>query len=124
MRLPSAFLQRHASKFVFAAILALAAGLRLSQVDIAHFQIDQARVAQLAWDLARDGVHPSHFFALSAGYSNFPVSIYIYAPAFLLHTHIHALLIWNIALNLTALALCLVFRLSLLRLANGRHREL
>lgn len=91
---------------IFGGILLLAALLRLSQVEIAHFQLDQARIAQYAWELAREGVFRSHFFALTGGYDNFPLSIYLYAPPFLLFSQVHALLLWNVGLNLLALALC------------------
>ncbi|MCY3908291.1 MAG: hypothetical protein OXF63_13695 [Anaerolineaceae bacterium] len=94
---------------VFGGILLLAALLRLSQVEIAHFQLDQARIAQYAWELAREGVFRTHFFALTGGYDNFPLSIYLYAPPFLLFSHVHALLLWNVGLNLAALALCWQF---------------
>ncbi|MCY4023329.1 MAG: hypothetical protein OXF32_07760 [Anaerolineaceae bacterium] len=94
---------------IFGGILLLAAFLRLSHVEIAHFQLDQARIAQYAWELAREGVFRTHFFALTGGYDNFPLSIYLYAPPFLLFSHVHALLLWNVGLNLAALALCWQF---------------
>ena len=94
---------------LFGGILLLAALLRLSQLEIAHFQLDQARIAQYAWELAREGVFRTHFFALTGGYDNFPLSLYLYAPPFLLFSHIHALLLWSIGLNLAALALCWCF---------------
>ncbi len=94
---------------LFGGILLLAALLRLSQLEIAHFQLDQARIARYAWELAREGVFRTHFFALTGGYDNFPLSIYLHAPPFLLFSHVHALLLWNIGLNLVALALCWQF---------------
>ena len=94
---------------VFGGILLLAAILRLSQVEVAHFQLDQARIAQYAWELAREGVFRTHFFALTGGYDNFPLSIYLYAPPFLLFSQLQALLLWNVGLNLAALALCWQF---------------
>lgn len=93
-------------RLVFVGIFLLAALLRLSHVDIAHFQLDQARIAGYARELAREGVFRTHFFALTGGYDNFPLSIFLYAPPYLLFTQVQALLLWNIALNLAALALC------------------
>ncbi|MCE2489559.1 MAG: hypothetical protein J4G17_06250 [Anaerolineae bacterium] len=94
---------------LFGGILLLAALLRLSLVENAHFQLDQARIAQYAWELAREGVFRTHFFALTGGYDNFPLSIYLYAPPYLLFSQVHALLLWNVGLNLVALALCWQF---------------
>lgn len=94
---------------IFGGILLLAALLRLSHVEIAHFQLDQARIAQYAWELAREGVFRTHFFALTGGYDNFPLSIYLYAPPFLFFSHVHAMLLWNVGLNLAGLALCWQF---------------
>ncbi|MCY4464031.1 MAG: glycosyltransferase family 39 protein [Chloroflexi bacterium] len=98
--IPSAF---------FVGIFIIAAVLRLIHVDIAHFWYDQARAAQYAWDIAREGFFHSHQYRLSGGYLNFPLSAYLLAPAYLLSTHIYALILWNIALNLAALILCWFF---------------
>ena len=94
---------------VFVGIFILAALLRLSNVEIAHFWYDQARSAQYSWDIAREGIFPSYLYRLSGGVLNFPLAAYLLAPAYLISTHIHALIFWNIALNLAALALCWMF---------------
>ena len=96
-------------RLVFLALITLAAALRFSHLDIAHFQLDQARIAQYAWEMAREGVFRSHFFALTGGYSNFPLALYLLAPVFLIASAIHFLLLWMIILNLAALALCWYF---------------
>ncbi len=94
---------------VFVGIFIIAAVLRLSNVEIAHFWYDQARSAQYSWDIAREGIFPSHLYRLSGGIVNFPLAAYLLAPAYLISTHIHALILWNIGLNLGALALCWLF---------------
>ena len=105
MRAPSAFMQRHAAKLCFAAILLLGAVLRFSHLDIAHFQLDQSRSAQLVWDIARDGQLHAYYFLFTGGYHGFPLPLYLWSPAYFFSSHIHALLIWNIAFGLGGLAL-------------------
>ena len=100
---------RRGQSAVFVGIFIIAAVLRLINVEIAHFWYDQARSAQYSWDIAREGIFHSHLYRLSGGYENFPLAAYLLAPAYLISTHIHALIIWNIALNLGALALCWLF---------------
>ena len=97
---------RRADSLCFVAIMLLAAVLRFSHLDVAHFQLDQAKSAQLVWDWARGAQLPTHYFFLTGGYSNFPLPLYLWAPAFLVSSHIQALLAWNILLNLGALVLC------------------
>lgn len=94
---------------VFVGIFIIAAILRLINVPLAHFWYDQARSAQYAWDIAREGIFHSHLYRLSGGYFNFPLSAYLLAPAYLISTHIQALIVWNIMLNLAALTMCWFF---------------
>ena len=94
---------------VFIGIFIISAILRLINVELAHFWYDQARSAQYAWDMAREGIFHSHLYELSGGYVNFPLSAYLLAPAYLISTHIYALILWNIMLNLAALTMCWFF---------------
>ena len=94
---------------VFLAILFLAVALRFSHLEIAHFQVDQALIAKQSWEWAREGIFPSHFFHTTGGYSNFPLTIYLYAPLFLFSEQINLLILGNIALNLGSLVLCWYF---------------
>ena len=98
-----------ASWLCFGAILLVAALLRFSHLEIAHFGLDQSRAALNVWEIAREGKFHSYYFLLTGGYHNFPLPLYLWAPAFLVSTHIHALLIWNIVLNLGSVALCWFF---------------
>ena len=91
------------------AIIALGAALRFSHLDIAHFQLDQALLASVTWDLAREGSFPTHMWYLRGGYANFPLASYLHAPALLVAADIRALPLWNITLNLGALSLCCLF---------------
>ena len=104
-----AWQRRHAPKLVFALILLLATLLRFSHLDIAHFQLDQSRTAQLVWDIARAGKLHSYYFPFTGGYHGFPLPLYLWTPGYLASNHIHALLIWNIAFSLIALALTWFF---------------
>ena len=94
---------------IFIGIFVIAAALRLINVEIAHFWYDQARAAQYAWDIAREGIFHSYLYQLSGGYANFPLSAYLLAPVYLFSTHIHALIVYNIMLNLAALTMCWFF---------------
>ena len=87
-------------------ILLLGAWIRFMQLDVAHFQRDQAMLIQHAWNLARQGVFPSHFHALSAGYSNFPLALYLDALPLFFVDSVYAVLSFHIGLNLAAAALC------------------
>ena len=91
------------------AIIVFGAILRFCHFHDAHFQLDQAMLARIAWDLAREGIFPTHMWHLSGGYANFPLASYLHAPVLLLSSDIRALLLWNIALNLGALSLCAFF---------------
>ena len=93
----------------FVGIFIIAAFLRLMNVETAHFWYDQARSAEYSWGIAREGIFHSHLYRLSGGYENFPLSAYLLAPAYLISTHIHALIFWNISLNLAALTMCWYF---------------
>ncbi len=94
---------------LFVGIFLIAAFLRLVNVETAHFWYDQATSAEYSWDIAREGIFHSRLYRLSGGYENFPLSAYLHAPAYLISTHIHALIIWNICLNLAALTMCWYF---------------
>ena len=100
---------KSARTLAFIALMLLAAALRFSHLDIAHFQLDQARTAQLAWDIARAGEPQAYYFPFTGGYHGLPLALYLWAPAYLLSTHVHALLAWNIVFSLIALALTWLF---------------
>lgn len=93
----------------FIGIFLIAVILRLINVEIANFWYDQARAAQYVWDIAREGIFHRHMYRLSGGYINFPLAAYIHAPAYFISTHIHAVILWNVMLNLAALILCWFF---------------
>ena len=97
---------RRADRLCFVAIMLLAAVLRFSHLDIAHFQLDQSRAAALALEMAGGIRFHTHFFELTGGYYQLPLSLYIWTPAFWFSSHIHALVILVILLNLLAVALC------------------
>ena len=70
----------YAGWFYLGGIMLIAAALRFSHLEIAHFGLDQSRVAQYVWDLAREGRFRSHYFMLTGGYNNFPLPLYLWAP--------------------------------------------
>ena len=90
-------------------ILALGAWVRLSHLNVAHFQIDQAKLIQHAWNLAHRGIFPTYFYALSAGYSNFPLTLYLDALPLRLVDSIYAVLVFHVGANLLAVGLCWCF---------------
>ena len=87
-------------------ILLLGAWIRFTHLQEAHFQIDQAKLIQHSWNLARNGIFPSHFYALSAGYSNFPLALYLDAIPLFFVDSVYAVLTFHIGMNLVAAALC------------------
>ena len=97
---------RRADTLCFAGIMLLAAFLRLSHLDIAHFQLDQSLAAKFVWEIARDGKLHTHFNPVTGGYNNFPLALYLWTPPFLFSDHIHSLLVWNMLLGLISLAAC------------------
>ena len=95
-----------AERVALFGILALGAWIRLSHLSVAHFQIDQAKLIQHAWALAHQGVFPTYFYALSAGYSNFPLTLYLDALPLRLVDSVYAVLVFHIGANLLAAGLC------------------
>ena len=87
-------------------ILLLGAWIRFTHLQEAHFQIDQAKLIQHSWNLARNGIFTSHFYALSAGYSNFPLALYLDAIPLFFVDSVYAVLAFHIGMNLVAAALC------------------
>jgi hypothetical protein len=66
------------------AILLLALVLRTGWPTLAEFKFDEARLTTLALDLTREGRLPLAGLPSSAGFDHSPVSVYLYAPVFLL----------------------------------------
>ena len=57
------FFTRHFTSWLcFGAILLIAALLRFSHLEIAHFGLDQSRAAQNVWEIAREGQFHSYYF--------------------------------------------------------------
>lgn len=92
--------------FALAAILALAALLRMGWPGITEFKGDEARLAGLALDLAEGKSLPLRGLGSSIGLPNSPLSVYLYAlPLFFWSTPLSATLFTG-ALNVLAVALC------------------
>ena len=62
----------------FAAVIALAAAVRLARPDLTEFKADEGRLLTLALQAAAGDV-PLHGIASSVGFPNAPLSVWLYA---------------------------------------------
>ncbi|MCB0018134.1 MAG: glycosyltransferase family 39 protein [Anaerolineales bacterium] len=70
-----------------ALLLLVAAWLRLGWVGISSFSFDEARVSDMALQMARDGEFAALGMQSSAGVPNFPAAVWLYAIPFALTTN-------------------------------------
>ena len=91
--------------FGLAAILLLAAALRLGWPRISEFKRDEANLARAALDVARGRALPLLGLSSSVNIPNSPLSVYLFAPPFALSDDPTAAVLWVGALNVLAVAL-------------------
>ena len=70
-----------------ALLLLVAAWLRLGWLGISSFSFDEARVSDMALQMARDGEFAALGMQSSAGVPNFPAAVWLYAIPFALTTN-------------------------------------
>lgn len=95
-----------AELLALAAVLALAALLRMGWPGISDFKSDEARITALALDLAEGKSLPLHGIATSVGLPKPALSIYLYALPLLLWPNPLSATLFTGALNVLAVALC------------------
>ncbi len=88
-----------------AAILLLAAVLRLGWPRVSEFKRDEANMARAALDVARGRDLPLLGLSSSVNIPNSPASVYLFAPPFVLSRDPTFAVLWVGALNVLAVAL-------------------
>lgn len=88
------------------AILLLAAVLRTGWPTLAEFKFDEARMAALALELVQEGRLPLAGLPSSAGFAHSPISVYLYAPAFLFDSNPLTATIYSGLVGVVAVVLC------------------
>ena len=90
----------------FAAVLVLATILRVGWPALTEFKFSEARLEALALEITHEGRLPLVGVPSSAGIDHSPLSVYLYAPAFLLTTSPIPATIYGGLLNVLVVALC------------------
>jgi hypothetical protein len=88
------------------AILTLTTVLRVGWPTLKEFKFDEARLQALALELTREGHVPLIGVPSSAGFDHSPLSVYLYAPAFLFTTSPIPATVLGGLVNVAAVALC------------------
>ncbi|MCZ7667315.1 MAG: hypothetical protein M5U34_08945 [Chloroflexi bacterium] len=98
--------QRHWQEWLLAAALvSLAAVLRMNGVGISEFKADEARLLALALEMA-EGQIPLRGISSSVGLPNFPTSVWLYALPLLVWPHPYAATLFTGLLNTGAVLAC------------------
>ena len=97
---------RRQELWLLAAILLLATLLRAGWPKLTEFKFSEARLQALAMELTREGNLPLVGVPSSAGFDHSPLSVYLYAPAFLLTTNPIPATIYGGLAGVAAVALC------------------
>lgn len=90
-------------------VLAIAAILRMAYPGITEFKADEARLYNLAYDLASGDNIPLHGIGSSIGLPNFPLSAWLYALPIWLWRHPYAPTLFTGLLNTLAVLACWSF---------------
>ena len=88
------------------ALLLLATVLRVGWPHLTEFKFSEARLEALALELTREGHLPLVGVPSSAGFDHSPISVYLYAPAFLFTGNPIPATIYGGLVNVAAVALC------------------
>jgi hypothetical protein len=91
---------------LLAPILLLATVLRIGWPTLTEFKFSEARLEALALELTREGRLPLVGVPSSAGLDHSPISVYLYAPTFLLTTNPILATIYGGLIGTAAVALC------------------
>jgi hypothetical protein len=91
---------------VLAAIILLATTLRIAWPTLTEFKFSEARLAALALNLTQRGDLPLVGVPSSAGFDHSPISVYLYAPAFLLTANPLPATIYGGLVGVAAVLLC------------------
>jgi len=91
---------------LLAAILILAAVLRIAWPTLTEFKFSEARLEALALEITREGRLPLVGVPSSAGFDHSPLSVYLYVPAFLLSANPIPATIYGGLIGLSAVVLC------------------
>jgi hypothetical protein len=92
--------------FLLAVLLLLAAVLRVGWPTLSEFKFSEARLEALALELTREGKIPLVGVPSSAGFDHSPVSVYLYAPAFLFTTDPLPATVYGGLVGTAAVVLC------------------
>ncbi|HNS52574.1 MAG TPA: hypothetical protein PKO09_15515 [Anaerolineae bacterium] len=90
-------------------VLLLAASLRIGWPQLTEFKFSEARMEALALEITREGRLPLVGVPSSAGLDHSPMSIYLYAPAFLQTNHPVPATVYGAVAGLVAVAMCFRF---------------
>ena len=88
------------------AVLVIAATLRMTFPGLTEFKADEARLYDLAYDLASGEQLPLHGIGSSIGIPNFPLSAWLYALPITLWKHPYAPTVFTGLLNTVAVFAC------------------
>jgi hypothetical protein len=91
---------------LLASVLLPATVLRIGWPTLTEFKFSEARLAALALELTREGRLPLVGVPSSAGFDHSPISVYLYAPAFLLTTNPIPATIYGGLIGVAAVLLC------------------
>jgi 4-amino-4-deoxy-L-arabinose transferase-like glycosyltransferase len=100
-RLPS-----RSDLLLLASVMLLATVLRIGWPTLTEFKFSEARLAALALEITREGRLPLVGVPSSAGFDHSPISVYLYAPAFLLTTNPIPATIYGGLIGVAAVLLC------------------
>ncbi|HFQ93853.1 MAG TPA: hypothetical protein ENK32_07585 [Anaerolineae bacterium] len=89
---------------LLAGILLIAAVARTGWPGLTEFKADEARLLQLALDMADFRQFPLRGISSSVGFPNFPLSVWLYALPLLLWKHVYAATLFTGLLNTLAVA--------------------
>ncbi len=97
---------RRRELWLLAAILLLAAVLRLGWPTLTEFKFSEARLAALALEVTQEGRLPLVGVPSSAGFDHSPLSVYLYVPAFLWTANPIPATIYGGLVGVAAVGLC------------------
>lgn len=98
-------ISRRTEWLLFAAVLIVAAVLRLGWPGLTEFKADEARLIKLAYAMAEGEAFPLRGISSSVGVPNFPVNIWLYALPLIFSKHLYAPTLFTGLLNTAAVAL-------------------
>lgn len=101
--------RKYLTSWISAFILILGFVLRMSQPDLVEFKRDEATVTRLGQAIAFEGYRPVVGVDSSVGIDNLPLTLYLMALPLRINPDPISAVIFTIALNVCAVALCFWF---------------